>query len=1299
MKILRSQLVPCFAIIVLQMGAACAQLTGELGAHDPSTVVYDNGRYYYFSTGDLLAARSSVDLVNWTREPSPFNQLPSWVPGAVPGYTGRSLWAPDVIKLDNEYKLYYSASVWGTKLSGMGLATSPTLDPDSPDYGWTDHGIVMGSGHSNPYNAIDPSMMLDDDTGKLWMTWGSFNNGIYVKEMDPTTGLPLDSSPGTNVAAPGPTPEIEGAAMMQRDGYYYLFTNWGGCCSGSSSTYNIRVGRSDSPTGPFLDAEGVNMLAGGGTLFMDDDGRKIGPGHFSFMEVDGQQQFSYHYYDADRPWAGGQTGFATFGLRDLHWTSDDWPSLVEVNPYWTGQSDRTWESATNWTYDTVPDGVGHVANFAAQTTGPYTVALSTSRTVGTINFRGFGSYTLGSLASPTLTIDDVAGETATLNVAEGSHTIAAPINAVDNLEANVTPSASALTLMGQVVAPRLSKYGDGNLVLSGANSNVSGNLFVRRGTLSVTGSLSASSYTSVGQILGETATMRVAGSGSFTANADFNIGDTGDNSTPATGTLYLSDNASIVVGTSGGFYVGSGYNSGSRAEGTVVQSGGTLTVNRPQDGSFVVGGRGSANANGVYNLSGGTVDANTNVFVGGRGTGTVNQSGGTFDASGFVAIGRYSGSTGSWTISDGTLNQANADNWLLVGEEGEGTLTVDGYGLVNAVGATQVGYQSSGAGVINLRGGTFRARSITRGAGTATVNFNGGVLQSRLSTSTLLENLTAANVQTGGAKIDTQAYDVTLSQSLLHDAALGTSPDGGLTKFGTGTLTLTTANTFTGATSVSEGTLRLTGAASIASSAIIEVHPGASFDVSELGSTFQLAAGQTLINQSDTTVVGDVTATSGSTVTGKGVFRHNVTIASGSRLAVGGATATTAPTLSVTNGDFETGINPPGDSDVDLWFDVDSYAGASDFWNTAQHEQGLSPTADAGVLLGDGNGDVGGPIGVGGRWIYQQIGAKSATSNYTVSLDYGGDNAAAADRAVSVRLEVYQGQFPGAADDVDIAGQGLALVASVDSPTTDLFGEGNFASFSTALDLSAANDTDPLWLRISNLPGAGSDPGSWVVIDNVTIDESFAAQGFETLTVEGDLSLESGSITAFDIAGDGVGDRLEVAGNLQIADGSVLELVLDSSVAPESLASGDVWNLLDFATATGTFDPADFILPTLSGNLVWDTSNLLVDGTIAIALPGLPGDFNSDGLVDLADYTVWRNHLGAPDSVLPTGSTTDGSGIVDGGDYLTWKQNFGAAAGTAPPTDQTNVPEPASLLLVLCGTAAALALHGRTSRR
>lgn len=832
----------------LPIGDVCAQLTGQLGAHDPSTVLYEDGRYYYFATGDLLAVRSSANLNFWSGEPAALSQVPAWVPGAVPGYQGQSLWAPDVIELGGQYYLYYSASVWGTKLSAIGLATSPTLDPDAPGYGWTDQGMIINSNHGSPYNAIDPSLLLDDATGRLWMTWGSFNNGIYVKEMNPANGLPLSSSPGVNVAAPGPTVEIEGAAMVKRGGYYYMFVNWGGCCSGVDSTYNIRVGRSTSPTGPFVDRDGVNMLSGGGTLFLDDDGRKIAPGHFSFTDVGGQDQFSYHYYNGDA------IGAPTFALRDLYWTADDWPSIAAVNPEWATAADGDWSLPSRWTNNVVPDGVGHVANFAAGAGSRQYLSVDlggADRTVGTLNFRSVARYFIGDAAGPALTLDDVAGESATINVSQGLPVIGAPVTALDRLEVNVTPADGELTLNGTVNGPGLRKYGDGELRLAGANSTFSDSIFVKNGSVVVTGSVTGNSFNSIGQILGETGELSVEGTGQFISNGDLNIGDTGNNSTPATGTLYVSDQANVVVGAGGGLYVGSGFSANTRAEGAVVQTGGTLSVNRPADGSFIVGGRGSSAANGTYQLSGGTVFANTNVFIGGRGQGTVDQTGGDFNASQFVAIARYAGSTGNWTIRGGALNQTNAATWLLVGEQGQGELTLAGAGQVNASGVVRLGHQSSGAGAINLDGGTLTAPQIVRGAGSAVVNLNGGILRAAGSHNSFLQGLTAVNVEAGGAAVDTQHFSVTIAQPLLHAAALGATPDGGLTKTGSGTLTLAAANGYTGPTTVAAGTLR---AANLTGSA---------------------------------TGVGDVFVESGATLSGTGAVAGGVTIATGGTLAPG----------------------------------------------------------------------------------------------------------------------------------------------------------------------------------------------------------------------------------------------------------------------------------------------------------------------------------------------------------------------------------------------------------------------------
>ena len=350
-----------------------------------------------------------------------------------------------------------------------------------------------------------------------------------------------------------------------------------------------------------------------------------------------------------------------------------------------------------------------------------------------------------------------------------------------------------------MTAPGLTKYGHGTLRLNGT-STFNGTVLAKWGTLDVTGAVTAHQFTSIGQIFAENAAMTVSGTGSFTANADLNIGDTGNAVDPATGTLTIQDNANVTINSTGGFFVGSGFSANTKATGTVNQTGGTLTANGSSDGSFIVGGRNSALGVGTYNLSGGTVNANTNVRVGGRGTGTVNQLAGAFNANQNLTIGRTAGSNGLYAISGGTLNQTNPSAAILVGEEGTGTLNVSGTGAVIAAGPIRVG-NSGGTGTINLDGGTLTTTQVIKTrAGTATFNFNGGTLRAASNQTAFVQGMTNAYVKAGGGVVDTQAFDVTIAQRLLHDSSLGATPDGGLVKQGTGVLRLSANNTYTGDT-------------------------------------------------------------------------------------------------------------------------------------------------------------------------------------------------------------------------------------------------------------------------------------------------------------------------------------------------------------------------------------------------------------------------------------------------------------------------------------------------------------------
>jgi autotransporter-associated beta strand protein len=369
----------------------------------------------------------------------------------------------------------------------------------------------------------------------------------------------------------------------------------------------------------------------------------------------------------------------------------------------------------------------------------------------------------------------------------------------------------------------ISKTGAGTLTINGnivgTNSSgnpTPGNIFVKSGTVVVdtSGVVTTTGFSSVGQSGTDVGTMTLQGTGSFVSGTDFNVGDVGSSS----GTLNIQDTASLSINTGGGLYVGSANTAGSTASGIVNHSAGTVTVNRTNDGAFVLGGRNSAagtGGSGTYNLSGTGVLSNAgNAFIGGYGTGAVVQNAGTFNNAGWVSIARQTGSTGTYTISGGQLNQTGAGMGIIVGELGTGTLTASGGAAVTvaATGTLRVGNGVASNGTVNLNGGTITAPKVDTTGGTSAFNFNGGTLRSNAASATYFQGLTTGNVRNGGALIDTNGNNITIAQALLHSTVGGdAATDGGLAKSGAGTLILAGANTYNGPTSIGAGMLVFAG--------------------------------------------------------------------------------------------------------------------------------------------------------------------------------------------------------------------------------------------------------------------------------------------------------------------------------------------------------------------------------------------------------------------------------------------------------------------------------------------------------
>jgi arabinan endo-1,5-alpha-L-arabinosidase len=281
--------------------------------------------------------------------------IPEDVHEGVPKNDGSNVWAPDIIRMNGEFYLYYAVSSWGSFQSAIGLATNPVLDPKDPAYKWTSRGIVVASNGNEDLNAIDPGVILAPD-GTLWICYGSYHGNIRVTQLDPRTGLALE--PGKLGAAVAAARESDATDIIFHDGYYYLFVNHNSCCKGKQSEYNIRVGRAKAITGPYVDKHGDSLDKGGGSLFLAAHDHRIGPGHFGLVrdydtapgatedrepnqptegarrerarkeirdaagagsEAEGAERFSVHY-EADMT----RGGRSVLDIRPLLW-SDGWP--------------------------------------------------------------------------------------------------------------------------------------------------------------------------------------------------------------------------------------------------------------------------------------------------------------------------------------------------------------------------------------------------------------------------------------------------------------------------------------------------------------------------------------------------------------------------------------------------------------------------------------------------------------------------------------------------------------------------------------------------------------------------------------------------------------------------------------------------------------------------------------------------------------------------------------------------------------------------------------------------------------
>jgi fibronectin-binding autotransporter adhesin len=517
------------------------------------------------------------------------------------------------------------------------------------------------------------------------------------------------------------------------------------------------------------------------------------------------------------------------------------PALAQTKGSWNVDADGLWSVSSNWLNNTIAGGVSGSATFANNITATRTVTLDTARSIGGFVF---GDADTASAASWIVT-----GSTMTMNNGVNSPTIT--VNAL-----GTGATATIANVLASSTSPAIIKNGAGTLVLSASNTFTK--LSIEAGTLQVStdrnlGAVPGSFAADQLQI-SNNAILRTSTSFTMAANRGITIGSGG-------GTLNLT----------GGMLTSQARITGAGNLLSVTGSRDLTLQNTSGTASSVNWDFQQTNANrvffqGVNALGSGTVRVRSGVKLvqtsTASGTGSITNAV-TLDSGAGLNARVSSVFTNVIFPSSGTVqfnvdDQATSTLTITSGGSLSGNLVVSTQqGGTNAVGQVNLDGAFSGAGGFVKTGTGASGLVQFRGAHTytGTTSINSGSL--RLGGGGTVGSLSPASVITGSAG---GTFIFNRSNTISSGSQFGSI--GGainVTQAGSGTTVFAGVNTYTGTTSITNGTLQLGSAGSIANSvAIVLSATSTTFDVSAVAGGFSLGAGQVL--QGVGTVVGDVTA-------------------------------------------------------------------------------------------------------------------------------------------------------------------------------------------------------------------------------------------------------------------------------------------------------------------------------------------------------------------------------------------------------------------------------------------------------
>jgi T5SS/PEP-CTERM-associated repeat protein len=683
-----------------------------------------------------------------------------------------------------------------------------------------------------------------------------------------------------------------------------------------------------------------------------------------------------------------------------------------------------------------------------------------------------------------------------------------------------------------------------------------------------------------------------------------------------------------------------------------------------------IGGVAGSTSNLYLDTGSATTVGFGNFNVGTSGTGNLwVQNGAILVNQVSTGIGINSGSVGTATVSGQNSAWTINNIPLRVGSSGTGTLNVLAGGTVTAF-ALEVGENLASNGTISMSGlgATFTVSTTGTGPGVGIANIGGALAASPAASATLnlgtgaVMNLngttnfrTNAKVNMLGGRLNLNIVNfatgaaVNWSSGQINFATAPTVTPSVLDILLGGTHTLGANRTLSAAAGTLTLTTPLTISGGAISAPIIDLNSnmdiGAFSNISatntitlEAGNTIQLGDFATLAATTSVTNNGGTLELQGPLANVTGPMANNAGFVSGTGRFVGGLNNGAAGTIRVETGDhiiIDT-VGPTNGGTIEL-------AGG-----TVEYSKTLSNLA-GGTISGRGvfRGSSSAPGGNG----ISNLGVMSFSAG--ISDIYGDVNNGATGKIVAAGASTVTFY-----DDVVNNGDIRTVLGSRTVFFGGVSGAGTFTGGGTT---EFEGDLKP-----------GNSPANVTFGGNVVIGPTAG--------------------TVIELAGTTKGvqyDSLTIAGNVSL--GGALDVVLLNSFVP---SSGQSFNIL---TATGGISGAfdDTNLPALAGGLYF---NLAYTSTaINLSVAGILGDYNRNGVIDSADYVLWRKTINQSGNALAADGNNNG--IIDPIDFTIWRNSYGAQAGPGAGANfGAHIPEPASFLMLFIAAANLALLRRRTAR-